>query len=151
MKMENKELDQLTRRLMAGTAESPSSSLNMRIMALIRRQKKPDVAFVPSMPSLANYLGWFLAYIALAAGAFYYLYSNKLDMSTIWEELTPYLSLILTASLVIPLYIAGVWWDKRQNKKQDSRKKLPDKHIRQVINSSGKLSTMQRLFQNKRM
>lgn len=151
MKMENKELDQLTRRLMAGTAESPSSSLNMRIMALIRRQKKPDVAFVPSMPSLANYLGWFLAYIALAAGAFYYVYSNKLDMSTIWEELTPYLSLILTASLVIPLYIAGVWWDKRQNKKQDSRKKLPNKHIRQVINSSGKLSTMQRLFQNKRM
>lgn len=149
--MENKELDQLTRRLMAGTAESPSSSLNMRIMALIRRQKKPDVAFVPSMPSLANYLGWFLAYIALAAGAFYYVYSNKLDMSTIWEELTPYLSLILTASLVIPLYIAGVWWDKRQNKKQDSREKLPNKHIRQVINSSGKLSTMQRLFQNKRM
>lgn len=151
MKMENEELDQLTRRLMAGTAENPSSSLNMRIMALIRRQKKPDVAFVPSMPSLANYLGWFLAYIALAAGAFYYVYSNKLDMSTIWEELTPYLSLILTASLVIPLYIAGVWWDKRQNKKQDSRKKLPNKHIRQVINSSGKLSTMQRLFQNKRM
>lgn len=124
MKMENKELDQLTRRLMAGTAESPSSSLNMRIMTLIRRQKKPDVAFVPSMPSLANYLGWFLAYIALAAGAFYYVYSNKLDMSTIWEELTPYLSLILTASLVIPLYIAGVWWDKRQNKKTGQQEEV---------------------------
>lgn len=124
MKMENKELDQLTRRLMAGTAESPSSSLNMRIMALIRRQKKPDVAFVPSMPSLANYLGWFLAYIALAAGAFYYVYSNKLDMSTIWEELTPYLSLILTASLVIPLYIAGVWWDKRKNKKAGQQEEV---------------------------
>lgn len=124
MKMENKELDQLTRRLMAGTAESPSSSLNMRIMALIRRQKKPEVAFVPSMPSLANYLGWFLVYIALAAGAFYYVYSNKLDMSTIWEELTPYLSLILTASLVIPLYIAGVWWDKRQNKKAEQQEEV---------------------------
>lgn len=124
MKMENKELDQLTRRLMAGTAESPSSSLNMRIMALIRRQKKPDVAFVPSMPSLANYLGWFLVYIALAAGAFYYVYSNKLDVSTIWKELTPYLSLILTASLVIPLYIAGVWWDKRQNKKTGQQEEI---------------------------
>lgn len=124
MKMENKELDQLTRRLMAGTAESPSSSLNMRIMALIRRQKKPDVAFVPSMPSLANYLGWFLVYIALAAGAFYYVYSNKLDMSIIWKELTPYLSLILTASLVIPLYIAGVWWDKRQNKKTGQQEEV---------------------------
>lgn len=124
MKMENKELDQLTRRLMAGTAESPSSSLNMRIMVLIRRQKKPDVAFVPSMPSLANYLGWFLVYIALAAGAFYYVYSNKLDMSIIWKELTPYLSLILTASLVIPLYIAGVWWDKRQNKKTGQQEEV---------------------------
>lgn len=124
MKMENNELDQLTRRLMAGTAESPSSSLNMRIMALIRRQKKPDVAFVPSMPSLANYLGWFLVYIALAAGAFYYVYSNKLDMSIIWKELTPYLSLILTASLVIPLYIAGVWWDKRQNKKTGQQEEV---------------------------
>lgn len=124
MKMENKELDQLTRRLMAGTAESPSSSLNMRIMALIRRQKKPEIAFVPSMPSLANYLGWFLVYIALAAGAFYYVYSNKLDVSTIWEELTPYLSLILTASLVIPLYIAGVWWDKRQNKKTGQQEEI---------------------------
>lgn len=124
MKMENKELDQLTRRLMAGTAESPSSSLNMRIMALIRRQKKSEIAFVPSMPSLANYLGWFLVYIALAAGAFYYVYSNKLDVSTIWEELTPYLSLILTASLVIPLYIAGVWWDKRQNKKTGQQEEI---------------------------
>lgn len=124
MKMENKELDQLTRRLMAGTAESPSSSLNMRIMALIRRQKKSEIAFVPSMPSLANYLGWFLVYIALAAGAFYYVYSNKLDVSTIWEELTPYLSLILTASLVIPLYITGVWWDKRQNKKTGQQEEI---------------------------
>ena len=45
--MENKDLDRLTRRLMEGTAERPSASLNTRIMALIRQQQAAKIAFVP--------------------------------------------------------------------------------------------------------
>lgn len=116
--MENKDIDQLTRRLMEGTAERPSASLNTRIMALIRRQQASKVAFVPNMPSLTSWLGWFLVYIALAGGVFYYIYVNKLTVGTILEEMTPYLSLILTLALILPLYIVGVWWDRRRGKKE---------------------------------
>ena len=86
--MENKDLDRLTRRLMEGTAERPS----------------------------ASWLGWFLVYLLLAAGAFYYMYANKLTMRVILEEMTPYLSLVLTCALAVPLYIAGVWLDRKRNK-----------------------------------
>lgn len=114
--MENKDLDRLTRRLMEGTAERPSASLNTRIMALIRQQQTAKIAFVPNMPSTASWLGWFLVYLLLAAGAFYYMYANKLTMRVILEEMTPYLSLVLTCALAVPLYIAGVWLDRKRNK-----------------------------------
>lgn len=114
--MENKDLDRLTRRLMEGTAERPSASLNTRIMALIRQQQAAKIAFVPNMPSTASWLGWFLVYLLLAAGAFYYMYANKLTMRVILEEMTHYLSLVLTCALAVPLYIAGVWLDRKRNK-----------------------------------
>lgn len=114
--MENKDLDRLTRRLMEGTAERPSASLNTRIMALIRQQQAAKIAFVPNMPSTASWLGWFLVYLLLAAGAFYYMYANKLTMRVILEEMTPYLSQVLTCALAVPLYIAGVWLDRKRNK-----------------------------------
>lgn len=114
--MENKDLDRLTRRLMEGTAERPSASLNTRIMALIRQQQAAKIAFVPNMPSTASWLGWFLVYLVLAAGAFYYMYANKLTMRVILEEMTPYQSLVLTCALAVPLYIAGVWLDRKRNK-----------------------------------
>lgn len=114
--MENKDLDRLTRRLMEGTAERPSASLNTRIMALIRQQQTAKIAFVPNMPSTASWLGWFLVYLLLAAGAFYYMYANKLTMRVILEEMIPYLSLVLTCALAVPLYIAGVWLDRKRNK-----------------------------------
>lgn len=114
--MENKDLDRLTRRLMEGTAERPSASLNTCIMALIRQQQTAKIAFVPNMPSTASWLGWFLVYLLLAAGAFYYMYANKLTMRVILEEMTPYLSLVLTGALAVPLYITGVWLDRKRNK-----------------------------------
>ena len=101
---------------MEGTAERPSASLNTRIMALIRQQQAAKIAFVPNMPSTASWLGWFLVYLVLAAGAFYYMYANKLTMRVILEEMTPYLSLVLTCALAVPLYIAGVWLDRKRNK-----------------------------------
>lgn len=119
--MENKDLDRLTRRLMEGTAERPSTSLNTRIMALIRQQQASKIAFVPNMPSTASWLGWFLVYLVLAAGAFYYMHTNKLTVRIILEEMTPYLSLVLTFALAVPLYIAGVWWDRKRNKEMQQQ------------------------------
>ena len=40
MNMNEKDIDHLTRKLMRGTAEQPSASLNSRIMALIIQEKK---------------------------------------------------------------------------------------------------------------
>ena len=39
MNMNEKDIDHLTRKLMRGTAEQPSASLNSRIMALIIQEK----------------------------------------------------------------------------------------------------------------
>ena len=41
MNMNEKDIDHLTRKLMRGTAEQPSASLNSRIMALIIQEKMP--------------------------------------------------------------------------------------------------------------
>lgn len=118
MNMKDKDIDQLTRRLMKGTAERPPASLNARIMASIRRQQAPKVFFVPNMPSVASGLGWFLAYIALAVGIFYYMYEEKLTMSAILEGIAPYMPMVLTLALAVPLYAAGVWWDWKRNKEE---------------------------------
>ena len=37
-------------------------------------------------------------------------------MRVILEEMTPYLSLVLTCALAVPLYITGVWLDRKRNK-----------------------------------
>ena len=127
--MENKDLDRLTRRLMEGTAERPSASLNTRIMALIRQQQAAKIAFVPNMPSIASWLGWFLVYLLLAAGAFYYMYVNKLTMRVILEEMTPYLSLVLTCALADRCILQVYGWIGKEIKKCGNRKKVSNKRL----------------------
>mgnify|MGYP000125720858 FL=1 len=46
MNMNEKDIDHLTRKLMRGTAEQPSASLNSRIMALIIQEKKRYISTI---------------------------------------------------------------------------------------------------------
>lgn len=72
MNTKEKEIDTLTRRLMQGTAEQPSSSLNARIMALIgKRRRHPAEMYVGRAPSVGLILVCLWGYLLLvAAGAF---------------------------------------------------------------------------------
>ncbi|MDH6356205.1 hypothetical protein [Parabacteroides sp. PF5-9] len=55
MNTENKKIDQLTTCLMKESFEEPSSSLNSRIMALIRKEKQPSPVYaVEKMPSIST-------------------------------------------------------------------------------------------------
>ena len=46
MNMNEKDIDHLTRKLMRGTAEQPSASLNSRIMALIIQEKSGYISTI---------------------------------------------------------------------------------------------------------
>lgn len=72
MDTKEKEIDKLTRRLMQGTAEQPSSSLNARIMALIgKTRRRPAEMYVGRAPSVGLILVCLVCYLLLVAvGAF---------------------------------------------------------------------------------
>ena len=57
MNMNEKDIDHLTRKLMRGTAEQPSASLNSRIMALIIQEKKRAPSLQPDIFILRCFAG----------------------------------------------------------------------------------------------
>lgn len=91
------EINKLTRSLMQGTAEQPSSDLNSRIMAIIRKSTSVRKVFQVSKPVSAGQLfGVFFVYMLLIAGGLLLLQKYSLgtnDTSDLLKELFP---LILT-------------------------------------------------------
>lgn len=97
MKQNEQEINKLTRSLMQGTAEQPSSDLNSRIMAIIRKSASVRKVFQVSKPVSAGQLfGVFFVYMLLIAGGLLLLQKYSLgtnDTSDLLKELFP---LILT-------------------------------------------------------
>lgn len=77
MNTTDNKIDQLTRNLMKDTAEQPSSSLNMRIMALIMKEKQLiRKCKMKGLPSPAAIMTGFVVYMLIIVGVFYWGFSS---------------------------------------------------------------------------
>lgn len=99
MNMEEKDIDQLTRNLMRGTVEQPSSFLNERVMARLMEEKKAARRVsVNQMPSLR----WILIivgvlYMIVVAGMANLLFGgNEGQMDLLMEKIKRFFPLLLT-------------------------------------------------------
>lgn len=98
MNAEDKEIDKLTRKLMDGTAEQPSPSLNSRIMALIMREKPQlRICHMRNIPSVQIIVVVFIVYMLLLVGGMNLLsgYQQTEAMSHSLKHMFP---LILTGA-----------------------------------------------------
>lgn len=97
MNMNEKDIDLLTRKLMQGTAEQPSTSLNSRIMALIMREKKRVYKYsVKKQFTPAGIFGMFVAYMLVLAGIMHWVRLSPEGLETVWGFLHGYFPIILT-------------------------------------------------------
>ena len=72
MNMNEKDIDHLTRKLMRGTAEQPSASLNSRIMALIIQEKKRVYKYyIKKRFTPVGIFSIFVAYMLVLVGILY--------------------------------------------------------------------------------
>lgn len=61
------DIDSLTRSLLEGTAERPSASLNLRIMELVRKERRIQKAKVPSDGIRGLVIGFAIYFLVVAA------------------------------------------------------------------------------------
>lgn len=97
MNTNEKDIDRLTRGLMRDAAEQPSSSLNARIMKLIRAEKKRAATYrMRRLPPMSVVLALFAAYMLLMSGALF-LYKDAPESATSLPEAAKgYFPLLLT-------------------------------------------------------
>ena len=114
------DIDKLTRKLMEGTAERPSSTLNERIMRLIFSEKslRRRIVYVEPLPRIGAIAGGILVYLALILLLFVYCRMEGVTSGSLLEMIRPYSPLLLLASCAIPLYLLGVWVDQRWMKRR---------------------------------
>ena len=84
MNMNEKDIDHLTRKLMRGTAEQPSASLNSRIMALIIQEKKRVYKYYIKKPGgaetvLGSLRAYFPIVLTIASGISCFFLFTQLD------------------------------------------------------------------------
>lgn len=98
MNTEDKEIDKLTRKLMEGTTEQPSPSLNSRIMALIMREKPQlRICHMRNIPSTQIIVVALLAYMLLLVGGMN-LFQTYQHTEVISHSLKQMFPLILTGA-----------------------------------------------------
>ncbi len=90
------EIDKLTRSLMEGTAEQPSSSLISRIMDRVFNERKIlRKVYVKRLPSLGFIFGVLAVYIFLVGGGLYFFVMNPdsggISISEEFKQLFPIL------------------------------------------------------------
>lgn len=122
MNTEDKEIDVLTRKLMEGTTEEPSPSLNSRIMALIMREKHQlRICYIRNIPSVQIILVAFMVYMLLLVGGMnlFKEYQQTEAMSHFMKQMFP---LILTAAGGISFFFFFAqldnWLRRREMKKK---------------------------------
>lgn len=110
-----KEIDTLTRKLMEGTAERPSPSLNERIMRLIFQEKPlgKRIVYVESLPHVGGIVWGVVAYLAVVLVLFFYFRGTGVTGERILSVFRPYAPLFILVSGAVPLYLLGVWVEKK--------------------------------------
>lgn len=97
MNTKDKDIDQLTRKLMQESIEQPSSSLSFRIMEMIRQEmKETKVYYVNKTPSASSILVGLLIYLAFIAIVVYSLQSNPELTSHVMDSVKDSFPMMLT-------------------------------------------------------
>lgn len=126
MNTEDPKIDKLTRELMQGTAEQPSSSLIDRIMSAVMKEKKnAQKGYVKKLPSLSGLAGILLVYLLLMAGAVYFLINNPGDVKLFAKEFSQAFPIFLTFAAGISFFFLFSQLDKWLFK----RRRKPTLHI----------------------
>ena len=91
MNMNEKDIDHLTRKLMRGTAEQPSASLNSRIMALIIQEKKRVYKYyIKKRFTPVGIFSIFVAYMLVLVGILYLVKLSPGGAETVLGSLRAY-------------------------------------------------------------
>lgn len=122
MNTEDPKIDKLTRELLQGTAEQPSSSLMGRIMSAVMEEKKRNQKIVmQKLPSLNGLAGILLVYLALALGTIYYLFTNASEVKYLSPEFMQAFPIVLTFAAGISFFFLFGQLDKWLQKRMKSK------------------------------
>lgn len=125
MNTEDPKIDKLTRELMRGTTEQPSSSLMDRIMSAVMKEKRLNPrGYVKKLPSLGGLLSVLLVYLLLAGGVFYFLINNPGEAKFLSKEFIQAFPIFLTFAAGISFFFLYSQLDKWlfQKEKQKTNK-----------------------------
>ena len=99
MNMNEKDIDHLTRKLMRGTAEQPSASLNSRIMALIIQEKKRVYKYyIKKRFTPVGIFSIFVAYMLVLVGILYLVKLSPGGTETVLGSLRAYFPIAFAAN-----------------------------------------------------
>ena len=118
MNMNEKDIDHLTRKLMRGTAEQPSASLNSRIMALIMQEKKRVTP--------VGIFSMFVAYMLVLVGILYLVKLSPGGAETVLGSLRAYFPIVLTIASGISCFFLFTqldnWLKREEIRRQNTSK-----------------------------
>ena len=127
MNMNEKDIDHLTRKLMRGTAEQPSASLNSRIMALIIQEKKRVYKYyIKKRFTPVGIFSIFVAYMLVLVGILYLVKLSPGGAETVLGSLRAYFTIVLTIASGISCFFLFTqldnWLKREEIRRQNTSK-----------------------------
>ena len=127
MNMNEKDIDHLTRKLMRGTAEQPSASLNSRIMALIIQEKKRVYKYyIKKRFTPVGIFSIFVAYMLVLVGILYLVKLSPGGAETVLGSLRAYFPIVLTIASGISCFFLFTqldnWLKREEIRRQNTSK-----------------------------
>lgn len=130
MNTNEKDIDDLTRRLMRDTFEQPSFSLNARIMARIMKEKRQIYTYyIRRLPSLGTILAIIGGYLLLIGGIFYYLFTHNASGIALDPALHRYFPVAFTVIACLSFFFLFTQLDKWLYKKGVGQKRSVPKDV----------------------
>ena len=127
MNTNEKDIDHLTRKLMRGTAEQPSASLNSRIMALIIQEKKRVYKYyIKKRFTPVGIFSIFVAYMLVLVGILYLVKLSPGGAETVLGSLRAYFPIVLTIASGISCFFLFTqldnWLKREEIRRQNTSK-----------------------------
>ena len=122
MNKNEKNIDKLTRDLLKGMEVVPSTSLNMRIMGMITKEKRKRVySYVERQGITFKHIFWLIAYVLLAGGLLYTLFLLPDGTGQMADLFSSYFPILLTIASGIACFFLFVTLDGWLSTKDPSR------------------------------
>lgn len=123
MKMNENDIDHLTRNLMRGTAEQPSPALNGRIMALIMQEKRRVYKYyVKKRFTPGGILAMLFTYILVLVGVLYLASLSPKGTDAVVGSLRTYFPIALTVASGISFFFLFTQLDNWLRREESRRK-----------------------------